>query len=105
MTVYTAPTASTSVAGVVRVDGTSLTVVDGVASVLAVDATKVTNLDTTVDNRIDTKIEGLDLADTYLPKSDVVAAADLAADVDAASDLKAASEKALIDSLTWKTTM
>ena len=105
VTVYTAPTASTSVAGVARVDGTSLTVVEGVASVLAVDATKVTNLDTTVDSRIDTKIEALDLADTYLPKSDVVAAADLAADAESASDLKAASEKALIDSLTWKTTM
>ena len=103
--VYEAPVASTSVSGTIKVDGTSLTVVDGVASVLAVDATKVTNLNTTIGGVVDEKIEALDLSNTYLPKSDVVASGDLNASVDDASDLKAASEKALVNSLTWKTSM
>ena len=103
--VYEAPVASTSVSGTIKVDGTSLTVVDGVASVLAIDAAKVTNLNTTIGGVVDEKIEALDLSNTYLPKSDVVASGDLNASVDDASDLKAASEKALVNSLTWKTSM
>lgn len=86
--VYEAPTASTEQAGVMKVDGTSIEVIDGTASVKAVDVSKVTNIE-----------------NTYLAKDDVVASADLSVDLVTASDLKAASEKALIESLTWKTTM
>lgn len=45
------------------------------------------------------------VGDYAVAKTDVVAAASLAAAVGTASDTKVASEKALVDSLTWKTTV
>lgn len=105
--VYEAPIASTSEAGVMKVDGTSLTVVDGVASVQAVDVAKVTGLDDKINGAVESATTEIkeEAAETYVAKADVVTAAELTTDAEQASDLKVASEKALVESLTWKTSM
>lgn len=106
--VYEAPIASTSQAGMVKADGTSITVnEEGVASVQAVDAAKVTGLDDKINGTVDTATANIkeEAAETYVAKTDVVTAAELTTDVEQASDLKVASEKALVESLTWKTSM
>ena len=103
--VYTLPTASTTVKGGVKVDGATLVVQEDVLKVNTVPATSITDLDTTIDNKVQENITNLDLGDTYLAKTDVVASGDVAETVETASDVKAASEKLVVAQLTWKTTM
>lgn len=103
--------------GYINVDGTQVKVFEetapdgvtihkngtGALEVLAVPSNKVTGLTEAVTSVVEQEITDLNLGDTYVLKSDVVASADL--NKEAPSDVKVASEKALVDSLTWKTTM
>ena len=106
--IYEAPIASTSTVGDVKVDGASITASgDGTISVVAVDKSKVTGLDTALT---ETKNLATEDANTYtdenaVAKTDVVASGSQATDSESASDTKVVSEKLLIDSLNWKTTM
>lgn len=106
--IYTAPVASTSQVGDVKVDGTSITAAgDGTISVQAVDHTKVTGL----DNQIATaKQKATEDANQYTDEnavltSAIATAAGVAEDAESASDAKVASEKLFVESMTWKTTM
>ena len=103
--VYTLPTASTTTKGGVKVDGATIVVEGDIAKVNAVPSSSITGLNDAVDNRVQEAINDLNLGDTYLPKSDVVAAGSEAETVETASDAKAASEKLVMEHLTWKTTM
>lgn len=103
--------------GYINVDGTQVKVFEetapdgvtihkndsGALEVLSVPSNKVTGLTEAVTGVVEQEITDLNLGDTYVLKSDVVASADL--NKEAPSDVKVASEKALVDSLTWKTTM
>ena len=103
--VYTLPTASTTTKGGVKVDGATIVVEGDIAKVNAVPSSSITGLNDAVDNRVQEAINNLDLGDTYLLKTDVVAAGSEAETVETASDAKAASEKLVMEHLTWKTTM
>lgn len=104
--VYEPTTASTSGAGMVKVDGSSISATeDGTISVEAVDASKVTGLDSKID---DAKNSAVESSNTYtdenaIAKTAIVKSTDEASE--GASDEKVLSEKAIIDMLTWKTTM
>ena len=105
--VYTPANATVDAAGVVRVDGSSITSVNGVISVAAVDHTKVTGLSTQLEN---TKTAATDAAkeyadDTFIPKENITTSVEVAGGVEAASDANVISEKAFFDALTWKTEM
>lgn len=103
--VYTLPSMSTTVKGGAKVDGSTLVVEEDTLKVNAIPSTAVTGLDTAIAGKIEEAVTDLDLGNTYLPKSDVVASGAVAESVDAASDAKAASEKLVVAQLTWKTTM
>lgn len=103
--VYTLPTASSTVKGGMKVDGATIIVEDEVAKVNNVPAANITGLSDVVSSQVSEAVEDLDLSNTYLPKTDVVANGSEAESVDAASDAKAASEKLVMAHLTWKTTM
>lgn len=76
---------------------------DGTATVGEIEISNVNGLSTSIANAAQT---AEDNAKQYVDdnKVEVVASADVA-DAANASDLKAISEKALVDALTWKTTM
>lgn len=100
--------ASTSQLGKVKVDGTSISATAaGVISVEAIDKSKVTGLTTAIDESKTAAVaEAKEYGDdTFVTKTNVVAAADVAESVEAASDTKVVSEKALLSAMEWKTTM
>lgn len=108
VTVYELPKATTTVVGGVKPDGASINVDEnGTASVAAVDMSKVTGL---ADALTTTKTEAVTAANEYtdenaIAKTSITNSSSIPADSAAASDDKVLSEKAIIDMLTWKTTM
>ena len=105
--VYELPKATIDTLGGVMVDGTSITVVDGVISVNAVDASKITGLDTKIATA---KQEAIDAAAAHteeyaVAKTNVVDSTTVAASADAASAEKVVSEELLLSALTWKSGM
>ena len=106
--VYSLPVATTTVLGGVMPDGTSIAVNDqGQISVQAVDHTKVTGLQNQIDTAVEESANTLNarIDDETVKKTDVVASDAVAADVSSASEQKVMSEKAILNMLTWKTTM
>lgn len=106
--VYSMPIMSTEVAGGAKVDGTSLEVSEtGVLGIKAVDAAKVTGL----DNKIaEAKTDISDTTKNYVnenavAKTSIVSSDTIADSTETASKEKVISEEALLDALTWKTTM
>ena len=105
--VYELPKATIDTLGGVMVDGTSITVVDGVISVNAVDASKITGLDTKIATA---KQEAIDEAAAHteeyaVAKANVVDSTTVADSADAASAEKVVSEELLLSALTWKSGM
>ena len=107
--VYTAPKASTTTYGEVKLDGTTLTADDnGVASVIAVPADKVSGLDDKINTA---KNEAVTEANTYtdtnaVAKSSIVGDSSAVANsIETASSEKVVSEKLLMQLLEWKTEM
>ena len=105
--VYELPKATIDTLGGVMVDGTSITVVDGVISVNAVDASKITGLDTKIATA---KQEAIDAAAAHteeyaVAKANVVDSTTVADSADAASAEKVVSEELLLSALSWKTGM
>ena len=106
--VYAMPTMSPEVAGGAKVDGTSLEVSEtGVLGVKAVDVTKVTGLDNKIaeatTNITDTTKTYVD--ENAVAKNSIVSSDTIADSTETASKEKVISEEALLDALTWKTTM
>lgn len=104
--VYELPNASTTTSGGVKVDGTSITVSasTGVASVAAVDKSKVTGLsDMVTEAQANAVTEAnQNTADNYVAKTSVI---DSESGTEGGASDKVFSEKAIIDMLTWKTSM
>lgn len=106
--VYELPVASSTIVGGVTVDNTSITAdSSGKISVAAVDSSKVTGLDTSLTS---TKEAAITSANEYTDENavlveNIATSTDVAESVTDASDTKVISEKAVLDALTWKTSM
>lgn len=101
--VYEAPVASTTTVGDVKVDGTSISAAaDGTISVEAVDAAKITGLQDKIDAA---KTAAVQEAESYADDKFVWKEKIVTGVSETPSDENILSEKAIVDLLTWKTTM
>lgn len=89
-------------------DGTTITTdASGVAKVGTIDSTHISDMDTKLAGaKNDAVTEAKQYTDeTFIPKVNITTSTVVAGGIEAASDAKVVSEKAWMDSMTWKETM